>query len=294
MSLATLDAHVVLSVLGHCDMTSVLSFARVSHTFRVLVQCFFRAQFYHTLYPYFPDVTSTIKLMHHLNVVISGSTALQFVIREQSSNWSANDIDLYCPKSNAQNFIRFLESQGYFDILRQPPHIDHSDWPRDDLWCYQRFYNDMVCAIDRVVRMQNLHGFTLDVVVSNTEDPLLPITSFWGTLLQNYISTDTFAIAYPRATLRRAGYLAPFRENQENTQKCIQKYQGRGFTINRYVLDPSPYYCPAASRSFADKKTLTFRFDDSVTQIVDAPQTIWRSVSTCSCQPTHQTPIHST
>ena len=136
-------------------------------------------------------------------------------------------------------------------------------------------------------------GFTLDVIVSNSEDPLLPITGFWGTLVQNYIGTDTFAIAYPRTTLRRAGYLAPFRENQENTQKCIRKYQSRGFTISRYILDPSPYYYPAASRSFTDKKTLTFQFDDSVQTVdSDAPCTIWRSTSTCSCQPTHQTPIH--
>jgi len=59
--------------------------------------------------------------MRENDIVISGSTALHFLSRNNPSfsSWTSNDIDFYCPKSQATVLVDFVVSHGYSVILEE-------------------------------------------------------------------------------------------------------------------------------------------------------------------------------
>ena len=76
-----------------------------------------------------------------------------------------------------------------------------------------------------VFSLQHPRQKKIDVVISDTNNALLPITCFWGLIVQNYVAADSFAIAYLHTTLSGIGYIALERAQQTKTLECIEKYR---------------------------------------------------------------------
>ena len=212
----------------------------------------------------------TQQLMCNVDVVVSGSTALCFILRDlpHSLHWWSNDIDIYCGKSSETVVLQFIANHSYFHF---PANDD------------QNLSTYSLPAIDKVHHLHHPTGIKMDIIVSTTNNLLLPIANFWGTLMQNYIAADHFTVAYPSSILWQIRYITPHCDHIISTQHCITKYMQRGFDIRWFIQDPTPLYCPTALCSFNDSFCLTYALNDHYFPQHGTTQH-WQLSSICQCQ----------
>lgn len=197
-------------------------------------------------------------LLRDTRAVISGSTALSFVIRD--THWQPGDFDIYAPFGTGWALVEWLvRNEGYHIVsdgaqsfVRRPPPIQipaaHFDWLTeldvDDILSIQlqkrqRFlskYGSAEAYIYRVYKLSRsssksslLNSFpdsSIDVIESSRASFLPPITKFHSTLVMNYISADSVVVLYPSLTFRRKGVLQ-YREGssiEDYEQSTIQHF----------------------------------------------------------------------
>jgi len=270
MSLLQLTNNMLLFFFLLCDLLTLLTLSDTSPRLHCLIQQFLLSEWNRELESVHLPPILTRQLMRDVDMVVSGSTALRFILRDFPRNlrWQSNDVDIYCGKSSETAVLQFVSIQRY---VHYPAHEDENISPYS------------LPAIDKVHHLRHPTGIKMDIIVSTTDNSLLPIANFWGTLVQNYIAADHFTIAYPSSTLRQIGYVAPHRDHITSTQRCITKYTLRGFDIRRFIQDPTPLYCPAAIRSFNDSFCLTYALNEHYFPEQGTDQQ-WQLSSICQCQ----------
>jgi len=293
MPLSTLTLDMFLVVFTHNDLHSLLALSQMCTTLCHLVQCFLLAEWNSYLGCSFLPPVETRCLMHKNNIIVSGSTALHFISHNSPSfsSWTSNDIHFYCPKSHATDLLNFIVLHGYTIILEledYPTKYPIYLLPSMCSHIHKKLYAKHISphclpGISKVIHLKHTSNKALDIIISNSENSLSAITHFWGTLVQNYITADSFTVAYPRTTLYGIAYISPWCVNRGNTPQCKAKYHDHGFDIQHYIAQPNTLYCPQAPRSLQDSQSLAFCFTNNIQPLCHVEE-YWQLFPTCVCQ----------
>ncbi|KAF8225557.1 hypothetical protein L208DRAFT_419391 [Tricholoma matsutake] len=241
-----------------------------------------------------PKIGAFCSLLLDTRAVISGSTALHFILRD--SHWRPGDFDLYTPFGTGYAVVRWLVVNEGYEIVSDgssnfafhpatvpmPASAGPCDWLTD-------FDSDILSAppkcrpdydfpnpnIYRVYKLSSSNNTFIDVVESLTPSFLPTITKFHSTLVMNYLTPTSIVVLYPTLTFKREGILQ-YRGGVE--QGYVQKYEARGFTLHSHPVDrrqPCGAACSLTSRivgSRADKWSLEVDF--GATRISSEPSRI--------------------
>ena len=216
-------------------------------------------------------VAAFCSLLLETRAVISGSTALHFVLRD--SHWSPGDFDLYAPFGTGYSVVRWLVvnegyrivSDGSWNFKFRPATIPLPagpchwlmdlglDNPLPATSSYSRrsksHYGSSDSHIYRVYKLASKTNTFIDVIESSKPSFLPPITKFHSTLVMNYLTPKSLVVLYPHLTFRREAILqdrnasttsynrrAPTQTSNPQTggrtkKDYVEKYQARGFTF---------------------------------------------------------------
>lgn len=128
-----------------------------------------------------------------------------------------------------------------------------------------------------VSRYENADGMHIDLIKSFTHSSIYPIPYFWSTHVMNYLSADSFCIAYPTLTLEGRSLLNPVAllEHQfpdDRVMFAMTKYMQRGYDFRcaayAWKADAKAECareddegCPRTIRYFGDRFCLTGTFN---------------------------------
>ncbi|KAI0713791.1 hypothetical protein C8Q76DRAFT_586439, partial [Earliella scabrosa] len=127
--------------------------------------------------------------------VISGSVALQYFLPDEQ--WIPGDMDVYLPDRMFDTFL---------SVIVRDPRIQFVPIP-NSLPPRKRSSERGVNGIKDVVRFQTKDRREVDVIRSAANNPCLPLTSFWSTLLINFLTPDGCVCGFPSPTFVRTGAL---------------------------------------------------------------------------------------
>ncbi|KAF6743187.1 hypothetical protein DFP72DRAFT_859382 [Ephemerocybe angulata] len=137
------------------------------------------------------DGSSTLKVMKTSNTVISGSAALEIVV---PGACKPNDLNLYCPRGKSSEMIVHLLRNHYILVGETPSAHEVAEG------CTNHHYPARN-GVRQLFRFSHTtHPFTLTLVESISESPLLPILFFHSTYVMNYCSSTEVACLYPEMT----------------------------------------------------------------------------------------------
>ncbi|KAI0054479.1 hypothetical protein BV25DRAFT_1817004 [Artomyces pyxidatus] len=248
---------VVDDICSFLSFTDLSNLRGVNRRLRRLVHAHIESNWNQTLSPYVKSAEDFRDLS-----LVSGSTVLYFVLRgtPYRDDWNANDLDVYCPLSTAASVVDYLVQREECTVARSVVNRDRS------MEIFREYSNG---ALASVTTLRTRDNKKIDVIASTRNSPLLPITYFWGTLIANYISADTLCITYPQLTLDGVSAINPLRTPSSRAERCIKKYEERGFIIVDFSQingvqhapwKPAPFHCPQTYRTFQDAGCLIFRF----------------------------------
>ncbi|KAI9059957.1 hypothetical protein FKP32DRAFT_1100579 [Trametes sanguinea] len=211
-----------------------------------------------TLRTFVDNPTGFRNILRLTKSIISGSTALNILDIDRASNWTPTDLDIYTPHHAVIQMLVYLTKIEGYDIINDPPQYS--------------FPSGGFTAVYRLRRGTK----TINVIQSATCSALHPLPHFWATHVMNYITSDTFCIAYPEYTLNGKALLNPIHlidnlHAPPRTVANITKYTARGYDIRTRTTAWSPdplapcdnrAACPQTIRFFGDKFCLMGSFDD--------------------------------
>ncbi|KAG6871433.1 hypothetical protein C0992_010967, partial [Termitomyces sp. T32_za158] len=177
------------------------------------------------------------------------------------------DLDLYVPNGEWRKVLHQLVHDYGYTV--DPDPLDNA---------YSR-----VTGIYHVVRYCR-GACVVDLVVSMTDDSVVPIINFHSTLIMNYMSGTNIVCAYPDLTFNRRGLVNSRRlilsELDYDIISPLIKYRRRGFDLavtleeweeyGKHVCGSDPN-CPGTTRSFNDSHTFTVNLG-SILDLVDSPR----------------------
>ncbi|PSR75527.1 hypothetical protein PHLCEN_2v9092 [Hermanssonia centrifuga] len=207
------------------------------------------------------DVDLFLHYMRRTGACLSGGKCLS--ILDRAATWTAADWDFYCPHEGFDSFCLFLLHQ--LDGVT----THHTDWYGYDS-NGNPYSTDGICERRRI----RTDRATFDVMRSSSSSAFHPIAYFHSTLVMNYITADSFCIAYPNSTLVRKIGLIQSRQLRPQASSALQKYRGRGYHFYRearqFIAAPSteclPHgYCTRTRRFFGDKHCISVTFGDTST-----------------------------
>lgn len=268
------------------DACSSASIIRISHTCRTAyaaVQSYMVLAFDVNvlLSRYFPDPLEFRTLQRSTGALISGSTALQFFLRE---HYPESDLDVYVRKEAHIEVARWVLAKGYRFTPSQHQDPDFEIAALNEDPSDEHFY-DMMSGIFNVLTfvkpLENDPEKELKVqVIGATYTPMNAIFGFHSSmffpmmrhsivnlrvmtaLVLNMIAWDYAYCLYPSATLdhRETAFLR-YDTDDPRTDSVIEKYTARGFTILTDISEPSTLtkYGGMALRGVGDKRTWVFR-----------------------------------
>lgn len=278
------------AIAEHVPITSVMALSRTHSTLMSKLKTHLRHSFDRLLASRIPiaKVVNFRALLLDTRAVISGSTALQFVLRD--AHWKPGDFDIYAPFGTGYTLAKWLTAHGGYRMVSDGsrnftfrPHLvalpldDQHEWdlgfsalhrstqaPQPD----EPHYETPGSNIYRVYKLCTGADTFIDVIESSKLSFLPPITKFHSTLVMNYLTPESLVVLYPALTFRREGILQ-FRD--ANTleeydppadraalhatpqgQDYVAKYKARGFTLSSKPSDfrrPCGAACPALMRT---------------------------------------------
>ncbi|KAF5373471.1 hypothetical protein D9615_009486 [Tricholomella constricta] len=275
-SLASLSLNVLIllfdEIAVHVPISAVIALSQTHSSLRGKLPAHLRQSFDEMLASRITrnNVNGFRNLLLKTRAVISGSTALHFILRE--THWNPGDFDIYAPFGTGYTIVHWLmDNEGYRIVsdgsksflfhphsVPVPAENHNCDWITDlgDFPAAHRSsrsprmrYESTDSDIYRVYKLCSTNDTFIDVVESSKPSFLPPITKFHSTLVMNYITPDCVVVLYPKLTFKREGILQ-FRD--ENTlesydnpnhqpmartvargtkQDYVDKYKSRGYTL---------------------------------------------------------------
>ncbi|KAK7675918.1 hypothetical protein QCA50_021151 [Cerrena zonata] len=188
-------------------------------------------------------------MMRDTNCIISGSTALHFLLREPSS-WTPGDTDILVAPAYFDTTLRFILALPgaaiTYDSQNVPPGVYHS----------------INATLKRLVKVTT-NMTTFDVMMSKERSPYHPVVHYWTTLVMNALTADFFVCAYPTLTFSHRGAMKKYFPPPSPFEKYIE----RGFTffapgkhLDGSLSCTTSIACPRRQRYFGDDYCLVFPF----------------------------------
>ncbi|KAG6905626.1 hypothetical protein DXG01_001542, partial [Tephrocybe rancida] len=237
------------------------------------------------------NVDSFRTLLIRTRAVISGSTVLHFILRD--NHWQPGDFDIYAPFGTGYAIVHWLVNNGGYKVVSDGsrsfifhPHTVTAprgpcDWRTALGSTASRIsrrtnkYESTNSNIYRVYKLCSTTNTFIDVIESSKPSFLPPITRFHSTLVMNYLSPTLLVVLYPNLTFRREGVLQDRdtntlesyddpNEGQQaehiNTtpgvkQDYVKKYKLHGFTLFSRPSDlrkPCGAACPSLRRAVSN------------------------------------------
>ncbi|KAI9064829.1 hypothetical protein FKP32DRAFT_1527238, partial [Trametes sanguinea] len=155
-------------------------------------------------------------LLRLTSSVISGSTALHILDVDRAATWTPMDLDIYAPCHSALQVVAYMCRVEKYELLEHP-----------DTYSYAAGGFDTVYRLRRGTK-------EIDIIQSSTRSALHPIPFFWSTHVMNYLTADSFCIAYPELTLNGKALLNPIHlldnlHAPPSVVANITKYNARGY-----------------------------------------------------------------
>ncbi|OJT04372.1 hypothetical protein TRAPUB_4915 [Trametes pubescens] len=199
-------------------MPALQALANVSPACKNLVVTHLDLAYDEALRQYVQDPHGLRGVMRMLRAVISGSFGLAFLLRNAGLAITPGDLDLYVPMEFATRLAAYLVSvEGYTHSATSPVPYGRNT------------AHQLVIVLEK-------EGRRIDVVPSVNDSAIYPISHFWSTHVMNYITADTFCLAYPELTFSGRALLSPFqlirgRHTSAYIVALIRKYEDRGFAF---------------------------------------------------------------
>ena len=205
--------------------------------------------------------------------ILSGSFMVRLILQNTEFNcWSPNDLDVYIAITTGETIVHFLQAQGYQIMGGEDSSSDNKTY-------------DNVYGVSGIIHMFKEESRTkIDVITSTHATSMLPLASFWGTLVMNALSMDMLCIPYQRLTLWGSGCFSLTGVVHTKLLSCVMKYHNKGFELNGFTTNGANHgvcgnqplwYCPHARRFLGDKGCLTIHFgqgDGALGNIVSSYQ----------------------
>ncbi|VDB88556.1 unnamed protein product [Peniophora sp. CBMAI 1063] len=262
--LLSLPTEILVRILPFLDASSLMALAQCSSALKAAVCVAWRARIYRKTERHVSDAPLFYDVLEGLSGVVSGSTALSVLfggdVDDGLPEWATgSDLDVYVPTLDAQ--VTLLQHLQERDEYMEVPLVSEVD---DRYW-----ENPAVIASVTRLESPRFHG-NIDVICARGGSSIMPVVSFWSTLVMNFITRSRLVVLYPRTTLRLEGYSNPS-SDPAKVLACSRKYSARGFTLHDFPHSPDGCegvrgYCPSMLRYTEDSLTLTIRWND------DAPE----------------------
>ncbi|KAI9063180.1 hypothetical protein FKP32DRAFT_1553809, partial [Trametes sanguinea] len=166
------------------DIQTLHTLARSSTDMRKWVHGFLETEYNNDLSAYVAHPSALRAVLRLLHAVISGSFALAFLLRNNEPKIIARDLDIYVPHKYAKRLARYLTAgEGYSVVLSH----------------HHRYDGNAAIASVQVLAKGAMR---IEIIESTTSSALFPLPHFWATHVVNYLTADTFCIAYPSHTLK--------------------------------------------------------------------------------------------
>lgn len=203
------------------------------------------------------DPDQLFLLMEWTGSVISGSSALRFMLPMFDTQWLPNDLYIYVPVEASSIIQQFLRNEGFSEVNCWPSvgrplfnsnaaitaHSDVFYEGNNDDGASPDFDNetdsDSNDYVDHNVSIQQVMKLKRDdmfIDVISSPNPLSALANFHSTGVMNYVSGCGFFSAYPMLTVLNRSlvnhipfYPQPTPPNR--IQKCFVKYNARGMSI---------------------------------------------------------------
>ncbi len=197
------------------------------------------------------NVDGFLQTMRVTGTCLSGGKCLSLL--DRTSHWQSHDWDFYCPHEGFDNFCLYVIDQLGGSTIEHD--CVETETYHDAGFCERR-------------RMRTCAG-VFDVLRSRSSSALLPIPHFHSTILVNFISADTFCIAYPWALHAREGVIQT-RPLDSTTRAAVDKYIARGYRMlestnlacdrNVEAICRPRGHCARNVRYFGDINCITVNF----------------------------------
>ncbi|KAF6741384.1 hypothetical protein DFP72DRAFT_1084090 [Ephemerocybe angulata] len=202
-------------VFGFLSLSDVISFAHTSLQFRVFALDCLRLRLNELVTEYRLSLYTLFMILDRFNTVISGSTALEIV---HPTGITPNNLDLLCPKQEADSLCSFLMFKGYTPLVPQatigPSIID--DTPGQNCIDSVRFLR------------QPSSGAIIHVLVATSASPLVTLFSFHSTFTMNFISAHAIYSCYYSLTEQNKGkslFKVPHNSADEQHTQDFEMYR---------------------------------------------------------------------
>ncbi|EAU84479.2 hypothetical protein CC1G_01475 [Coprinopsis cinerea okayama7 len=181
------------------------------------------------------EIKSTLSVMGATNTVLSGSVGTAVV--QGDLDWHPNDLDFYTVREGLESFCEHLQEQGYKQHLMKEK--DYGEMREDgqegvglDFLGFRRYVHG---GLDRVLTFRNENAKKINVVVSCSASPFVPILYFHSTVVMNVITADGVGCFYPDTIRSRIGIVNTGMAVSgqptmfERREKALNKYRDRGY-----------------------------------------------------------------
>lgn len=196
-----------------------------------------------------PEPLAFRSMMRSTNSIISGSTALNFLLR-QKADWTPGDIDIIAPEEEFNNLLHFIQQIPGAAVTLD---VDDGD---------EEFYRGLHLGHRRLVKVETGQA-KFDLMQSRGRSAFNPIPYYWGTHVMNALTADSLFCAYPTWTLQCEAIITGMLDRTP-PRTVVEKYKRRHFVFttiaNRKAPDPTSCAdftaCAGRDRFFGDDDTL--------------------------------------
>ena len=176
-----------------------------------------------TLRPFFSNVQEFMAVLASTETVISGSQALHFMMPPYNHSWAPADMDMYTSLKGYEELIKYIGDKGY--KMLSDGEKKQNNYTITKGFGGIQFVTTMIRGDSRI-----------DIIVSSCVSPMVPIFYFHSTVVTNFISAYRFFSVYPLLNKAYCGLInpnafAPLQGPTPKIQRCLQKYNDRGFDI---------------------------------------------------------------
>jgi len=225
-----------------CDLQDIMAFARSCRYIAGQVQWYLRRKLNILSARFFNNAADLAFILNACDAVISGSTALHFLLPIVSTPWSPTDLDLYIPLRCQLQLGHLLKKRGKSNI---------------SLYSTSKIFTVLTFTkADKKV----------DVIVSSTDCAVLPIFQFHSTAVMNFFTGNSIFCAYPSLTFRGLSMISASTLYNGSFSpvgmKALLKYKQRGLAfVSCPATHEFQFACKSANRSLTDDGCLWVDID---------------------------------
>jgi len=232
-----------------CDLQDIMAFACSCRYIASQAQWYLRCKLNILSAHFFNNAGDLAFILNACDAVISGSTALHFLLPIASTPWSPMDLDLYIFLRCQLQLGHLLKKRGY--------HLKKRGKSNISLYSASKIFTVLTFTkVDKKV----------DVIVSSTDCAVLPIFQFHSTAVMNFITGNSIFCTYPSLTFCGLSMISASTLYNGSFSpvgmKALLKYKQRGLA---FVSCPTThefwFACKSANRSLTDDGCLWVDID---------------------------------